>query len=70
MITQDNQIKVLDFGVAKLTTLVGTSPAVENEKCDPQLACTTRRRHCFWWEEQPEGPVKQVGYSNCGRDAD
>ena len=26
MITQDNQIKVLDFGVAKLTTLVGFSP--------------------------------------------
>jgi TolB-like protein/Tfp pilus assembly protein PilF/predicted Ser/Thr protein kinase len=29
MITQDNQIKVLDFGIAKLTTLAGTSPDVE-----------------------------------------
>jgi TolB-like protein len=29
MITQDNQIKVLDFGVAKLTTLVGNRPEVE-----------------------------------------
>jgi TolB-like protein/Tfp pilus assembly protein PilF len=29
MVTHDNQIKVLDFGIAKLTTLVGNSPDVE-----------------------------------------
>ena len=29
MVTHDNQIKVLDFGIAKLTTLIGNSPDVE-----------------------------------------
>jgi TolB-like protein/Tfp pilus assembly protein PilF/predicted Ser/Thr protein kinase len=29
MVTHDNRIKVLDFGIAKLTTLIGNSPDVE-----------------------------------------
>src|ERR1700693_5333965 len=29
MVTHDNHIKVLDFGIAKLTTLIGNSPDVE-----------------------------------------